>query len=95
MDRISEFHARIRRVLDDVLLPLCEANGYGSVMQRTEQLWATKDPGGNHTVGPCASLMVQCPECKAKLSIGCDWCCGSMRVTKRVAEAIAESWVKE
>ncbi len=35
---------------------LCEAHGYGYVMQMASTLWKMKDPIGALTVGPCAGL---------------------------------------
>jgi hypothetical protein len=68
--------------------------GYGRVMQLAEELWREKlkihnMEGGEHTVGPCATFMVPCPHPENNnQTAGCDWCCGSGRVTERVREAM-------
>lgn len=75
------------------------AIGYGRTMQLCEKLWRLHlvedhnlPPGGEHTVGPCAALMVPCP-CPQKQhgAAHCDWCCGVGRVTQRVLKAIEET----
>jgi hypothetical protein len=69
---------------------LGERIGYGRMMELAEQEWRTKlagtgyPSGGEFSVGPCAADLVSCP-CPAN---GCDWCCGTKRVTKKVLEAI-------
>lgn len=77
-----------------------ERIGYGRTMQLCEQLWREKlskegCAGGEHTTGPAATFMVPCPcveELRSgKLDVACDWCCGALRVTERVAQAIAEA----
>lgn len=72
---------------------LCDVIGYGRAMQLAEILWRKKlEPqgiaGGEHTVGPCAALMVPCPHPREESAGNCDWCCGSGRVTKKVLEAM-------
>jgi hypothetical protein len=64
--------------------------GFGRVMQATEEFWreSGETPGGEHTVGPCASMMVVCTH-NGRDAKECEWCCGSGRVTKRVALAMA------
>ena len=71
--------------------------GYGRTMQLCEQLWREDlveihhlKPGGEHTTGPCAAMMVPCPCQKNGRDANghCDWCCGAGRVTKRVRKAI-------
>lgn len=62
--------------------------GYGRMMQLAEQIWNAKAPGGAHTTGPCVSCMVPCPCTEPHR---CDWCCGSRRVTERVAKAMASA----
>ena len=75
--------------------------GYGRIMQLCEQIWSEKLQkqgleGGEHThlhmSGPCAGFMVPCPgeqhEEDHPDHPHCDWCCGSHRVTQRVAQAI-------
>lgn len=69
-----------------------ERIGYGRTMQLAEELWGQTlaehgyPTGGQHTTGPCAALMVPCG-CDGD----CDWCCGTMRVTKRVKRAKDEA----
>ena len=73
--------------------------GWGRVMQMTEELWRAEAiadgvPGIEHTHGPCAGLLVPC-SCAAAIArsadpIGCDWCCGSGRVTERVRSAMTQ-----
>jgi hypothetical protein len=70
--------------------------GYGRMMQLAEQLWRKKlkpqgISGGEHTVGPCAALMVKCPhpENGRDENGHCDWCCGSGRVTRKVLAAMS------
>lgn len=71
-----------------------ERFGYGRVMQLCEEIWGEKegDRGGQHTVGPCAAMLVPCPGVQHAEDHPdfphCDWCCGSHRVTQRVAQAI-------
>lgn len=65
--------------------------GYGRTMQLAEKLWRRKLQtsgleGGEHTTGPCAALMVPCPHPEQSENEHCDWCCGSGRLTKRVAQ---------
>lgn len=65
--------------------------GYGRMMQLGEQLWrevlaVDGLEGAEHSTGPCVSFLVPCP-CRS--ASRCDWCCGAGRVTKRVAEAMA------
>ena len=64
---------------------LCEAIGYGAVMQYASQLWAKLegDRGGHKMVGPCGALVVPCPE-----GFMDDWCEGSGWVTKKVHDLI-------
>ena len=55
----KDFLAAIKRIDSHervdlhTLRAICERIGYGRVMQATEELWREKDPGGEHTVGPC------------------------------------------
>lgn len=64
--------------------------GWGNIMHLAEQCWREHivafghPPGGEHTCGPCAALLVPCPCVQTR---ACDWCCGSGRLTKRVYEA--------
>jgi len=70
--------------------------GYGNMMDLAEQCWremfeARGEPtSGVHTCGPSAGNMVPCL-CNETGDDSCDWCCGTGRVTKRVAEAMRES----
>lgn len=77
---------------ENAVRQLCDAIGYGRTMQLAEQLWRKKLSlqglaGCEHTVGPCAALMVPCPHPEGKGG-NCDWCCGSGRVTKKVFETM-------
>jgi len=71
--------------------------GYGRLMQAAEEVWRDINrergmPGAEHTVGPCAAVLVPCPNCSDGLDEGesCDWCAGAGRVTHRVAKAIGD-----
>lgn len=74
--------------------------GYGRMMQLAEQLWRKmlkKEwgiEGGEHTVGPCAAMMVPCPHPKeAEDANGhCDLCCGAGRVTKLALRSFENSF---
>lgn len=72
--------------------------GWGRIMQLSEQCWrehlARTGPGlegGEHSTGPCVSMLVPCP-CIAADDADCAWCCGAGRVTKRVAQAMIAQW---
>ena len=80
---------------------LGKAIGFGRVMQLAEELWGKMAKehghfGSQHTTGPCASMMVPCPHIDddnpawRDANGHCDWCCGTGRVTKRVAQAMVE-----
>lgn len=74
----------VRKVGDEI--------GYGRTMQLCEQLWREilgPLAGGEFGLHCCVGSLVQCPGCKP--GAPCDWCCGSSRVTKRVAQAIINS----
>lgn len=91
-DRIKRLHTRDREAVRE----LCEAVGYGFVMHEAEKLWREKATseglaGSEHTTGPCAVFMVPCPCRKRVDGPSCDWCCGALRVTERVAQAIREA----
>ena len=65
--------------------------GFGRIMQLAERIWSEMcevdgHPGGEHTVGPCAGLMVLCACVEEDGPVNCDWCCGAGRVTKKVRE---------
>lgn len=62
---------------------LCERIGYGRVLHDTARLWAKKDPVMAHTTGPGICLTVDCG-CDTN---GCDWCCGTGKLTRRVKKA--------
>lgn len=83
---------------EEAVRKICEQIGYGRTMQLCEQLWREKlsetgHEGGEHSTGPCVSMLVPCPCPTFGLDANghCDWCCGSMRVTKRVLQAIDEA----
>lgn len=65
--------------------------GFGRIMHLAEKLWNELTPGGGFSVGPCSGTMVKCP-CprgeRDKTGQHCEVCCGSGRITKRVAELI-------
>ncbi len=78
--------------------------GYGNMMQLAERIWDQKllddglPEGGAHSVGCCTTFLVACPAPQHKEDFEpygdgsdrhCDWCCGSGRVTQRVALAMA------
>ena len=98
--RIAAEEQAVERLGDEI--------GYGRLMQAAETVWRRKaiangTPGGEHTTGPCASMMVTCPhrEDSAEdnhpewFSYGsCDWCCGAGRVTTRVAKAMRQKQSK-
>lgn len=66
--------------------------GFGRLMQLAERIWRGRLPlklkGGEHSVGPCVLMLVPCPAPEVG---NCEWCCGSGRVTKRVAQAMVEA----
>ncbi len=69
--------------------------GFGRMMQLSSEAWGKSlaeqgIPGGQLTVGTCASFLVECPGCAEARERGdhCDWCCGNGRVTKKVADII-------
>jgi hypothetical protein len=58
-------------------------------MQLAEQEWrSVAGDGTEHSVGPCAALLMPCA---CACASGCEWCGGSHRVTERVARAMRES----
>ena len=90
--------AGLNRAATERVRQLCEGEGFGFVMHEAERLWRDwirrngHPTGAEFTCGPCAASMVACP-CAEKLRSGaievaCDWCCGALRVTKRVREAM-------
>lgn len=69
------------------------------MMQQAEAAWREElgtMAGMEHSTGPCATFMVECPHITAEVKNNlwfdrnghCDWCCGCGRVTKRVAKAM-------
>lgn len=67
--------------------------GFGRIMQLAQQLWgeSLKEQGlggGEFAYGPCVAMLVDCicVENKTRRS-GCDWCCGTGKVTKKVRAA--------
>lgn len=87
---ILALHARRDAAERPVVRELGERIGYGRVMQLCEELWREKQPGGEHTVGPGGMFMVPCPHPEGGNLVGCDWCCGSGRITRRIAEIARE-----
>lgn len=72
----------------DAVRALGERIGFGHVMQLCNQLWRKVQPGNEHSIGPCAAFLVECPHARIGIDASkCEWCCGTGRVTKRVAEA--------
>jgi len=86
LDHVAQEIAQVRA--------LGERLGYGRVMQICEEVWGEKEGvhGGQLTVGTCAAMLVPCPGPQHADDHPdyphCDWCCGSHRVTQRVAKAI-------
>ncbi len=77
---------------------LGELMGFGAMMHLAEEVWRARlveqgyPPGGEFAVGPCAAMMVECP-CPDKerdRNGHCEVCCGSKRITKRVASMLEE-----
>lgn len=68
---------------------LAKRIGYGTVMILCEMLWYDEidGDGSNFSVGCCTAFLVDCP---CDNAVECDWCVGSRRVTKKVAEAMAK-----
>jgi hypothetical protein len=62
---------------------LGETIGYGRVMELCENLSV-----GALSVGPSTEHLVPCPCIDTAFCAICEWCCGSHRVTKRVAQAM-------
>ncbi len=87
---------------DAIVTELGHRIGFGRVMQAAEAAWKRVavergTAGSEHTVGPCAALLVSCPHLDPEPPAACfdkhghcDWCCGARRVTERVARAIRE-----
>jgi len=79
-----------------LVLNLGRRIGFGNMMQLAEALWGdeleAKDlpRGGAHSRGCCVGFLAPCPGC-APGERACDWCCGSGRVTERVAKAIRDA----
>jgi len=67
--------------------------GFGRLMQLAEKEWGDRlessglPRGGAHSTGPCVAFLVPCDHNGEE---ACDWCCGSGRVTARVAAAMKE-----
>lgn len=88
---------------EDAVRHLGDAIGYGRLMQAAEKVWREKaiaqgTPGSEHTVACCGAFVVPCPHRDPDAPDSyfdenghCDWCCGSGRVTKRVAAAMRGS----
>lgn len=78
---------RVKSIGDDI--------GYGRLMQLAEEIWDEIRPGTGaaHSVGCCTYFLVRCPHPEVdEENIHCDWCCGSGRVTKRVAQELEEKF---
>ncbi len=76
---------------EDLVRQLGDQVGYGFVMHMCEKIWEEKSPGAAKSVGCCTLFLVPCPGCKLAADRGdrhCDWCCGSHRVTEKVAKLI-------
>jgi len=58
MDGKGERAYRLHAPEDGAVQQLCEAIGYGAVMDAAARLWYLKDPIGAFVVGPCASMLV-------------------------------------
>lgn len=79
--------------MDRIVAAIGKAIGFGRLMQLGQEMWkeslVQKNlAGGELSIGPCVAMLVPCP-CGDPAH--CDWCCGSGRVTERVAQAMRES----
>lgn len=88
LDRYNKMEkTRVKSLGDDI--------GYGRLMQLAEEIWDEFRPGIGeaHSVGCCTCFLVKCPHPEINDdNIHCDWCCGSGRVTKRVAQELEEKF---
>ncbi len=73
---------------------LGEAIGYGNLMSLASDGWREAlerdgfPSGGEFSLGPCVAMLVPCPGCIKNPEPHCDWCCGTHKVTQKVAWAI-------
>lgn len=78
------------------VMDLGEKIGFGRIMQLARDCWRERlervDPatvGGEFAYGPCVALLVTCGCVEAGGTPGgCDWCCGTGKVTQKVREAM-------
>lgn len=85
-DKITRFKGA---AMKEVVVGLCEAMGYGAVMQVASEVWQAKDPKGGFVVGPCAAFTEPCG-CESPKD--CEWCCGCGWLTKHVAIIKNRRW---
>lgn len=70
--------------------------GFGATMQYASECWGENlsqdgyPSGGQFVLGPCAAMTVDCESVQHRKG-HCEWCCGTRRVTARVAQAISEA----
>lgn len=90
MKRLREEIDRLRQTEKARVRSLGSAIGYGRLMQLAEEIWDGIRPGVGeaYSVGCCTCFLVECPHEVDEDNPHCDWCCGSGRVTKRVAQEI-------
>lgn len=72
----------------DTVMRLGEQIGFGNLMDLARDAWRdvlARDwpgcEGGEFQVGPCVTMTIECG-CER----GCDWCAGSMWLTKHVKQ---------
>ena len=93
MDRVEEMSKveEMGRLEENMVREMGNLIGFGYTMQLCEKIWNKMIPGGALSVGPCVYFLVPCPHPEGDHRLaGCEWCCGSGRVTKRVREAMPE-----
>lgn len=81
---------------------LCQAIGYGRVMNEAERLWREHESTLGHdasivpAIGPPRRFLVacMCAEARPTRQGDCEWCCGTGRVTKRVRRAMLDADAK-
>ena len=84
----------MRDTEEQLVRELGERIGHGRLMHVAEHLWREKArssglQGTELTIGPRGRDLVPCPCSEGAVRhCGCDWCCGTTRVTKRVTAAI-------
>jgi len=86
------------RCPQDILMvrDLGDRIGYGHLMHLASAVWGAKLDADGHSgaqfaVGCCVAFMVPCQCHEMPPEDHCDWCCGTGRVTIRVAEAQKEA----